>query len=83
MTLLKGLSKCTTHPTPYPSLRRAACLEKLNAVIGAWVDTSREVLSVRNVIDDCMRVECFEMGELVEISESDWGRFKDGEKDRN
>ena len=77
----KASPNAPPHPTPYLSLRRAARLEKLNTVIGAWADTSCEVvLSARNVIDDCMRVECFEMGVLVEISESDWGRFEDGEK---
>jgi len=59
-------------------------MEKLNAVIDAWADTSREmVLSARKVIDDvlCVRAEeCFAMGEWVEILESDGGRFEDGEK---
>ena len=59
-------------------------MEKLNAIINAWADTSCEmVLSTRKVIDDvlCMRAEeCFAMGEWVEILESDGGQFEDGEK---
>jgi hypothetical protein len=84
-SLLKGLSKRTTPLNIFPLLFAAQhAMEKLNAVIDAWADTSREmVLSARKVIDDvlCVRAEeCFEMGEWVEILESDGGQFEDGEK---
>src|ERR1700735_1477873 len=59
-------------------------MEKLNAVIDTWADTSRKmVLSARKLINDmlCVRAEeCFEMGEWVEILESDGGWFEDGKK---
>jgi len=59
-------------------------MEKLNAVIDAWADTSREmVLSARKLIDDvlCVRAkECFEIGEWVEILESDGGRSRTGRR---
>jgi hypothetical protein len=84
-SLLKGLAKRTTPLNIFPLLFAAQhAMEKLNAVIDAWADTSREmVLSARKVIDDvlCVRAEeCFEIEEWVEILESDGGRFEDGEK---
>src|ERR1700691_1797096 len=84
-SLLKGLSKRTTPLNIFPLLFTAQhAMEKLNAVIDTWADTSREmVLSARKLIDDvlCVRAEeCFEMGEWVKILESDGGRFEDGEK---
>ena len=78
---LKGLSKRTTPLNIFPLLFAAQhAMEKLNAVIDTWADTSREmVLSARKLIDDvlCVRAEeCFEMGEWVEILESDGGRSR-------
>jgi len=52
-------------------------MDKLNAVVNAWADTSREmVLSWRKVRAE----ECFERPEWVEILESDGDRFEDAEK---
>jgi hypothetical protein len=84
-SLLKGLHKRTTPLNIFPLLFAAQhAMEKLNAVIDAWADTSREmVLSARKLIDDvlCARTEeCFEVGEWVEILESDGGWFEDGKK---
>jgi hypothetical protein len=84
-SLLKGLAKRTT-PLNIFSLLFAAqhAMEKLNAVIDAWADTSREmILNARKAMDEalCMRAEeCFERAEWVEIMESDGGRFEDSEK---
>ncbi|KAF7970942.1 hypothetical protein HWV62_22596 [Athelia sp. TMB] len=59
-------------------------MEKLNVVIDAWADVSREmVLAARKVIDDalCMKAEeCFEMPEWLELMESDGARFEDEEQ---
>ena len=73
-------------PDPNPLFPLASQIQQPipNAVIDAWVDTSRKmVLSARKLINDvlCVRAEeCFEMGEWVDILESDGGRFEDGEK---
>ena len=84
-SLLKGLAKRTTPLNIFPLLFAAQhAMDKLNAVIDAWADTSREmVLAARRVIDDvlCARAEeCFELPEWVEILEGDGTRFDDGEK---
>ena len=84
-SLLKGLSKRTTPLNIFPLLFAAQhAMEKLNAVIDAWADTSREmILSARKVIDEvlCVRAEeCFERAEWVEILEGDGDGFGDGEK---
>lgn len=59
-------------------------MDKLNSVIDAWADISREmILSARKVIDDvlCIRAqECFEQPDWLEIMESDGARFEDGER---
>lgn len=83
--LLKGLAKRTT-PTNIFALLFAAqhAMNKLNAVIDAWADISREmVLTARKTIDDvlCSQAEeCFEQSEWLELMEADGARPEDEER---
>lgn len=84
-SLLKGLAKRTTPLNIFALIFAAQhAMDKLNSVIDAWADISREmILSARKVIDDvlCVRAqECFEQPDWLEIMESDGARFEDGER---
>lgn len=84
-SLLKGLAKRTTPVNVFALLYAAQhAMEKLNVVIDAWADVSREmVLAARKVIDDvlCIRAEeCFEQQEWLDLMESDGARFEDTEQ---
>jgi hypothetical protein len=84
-SLLKGLAKRTTPLNVFPLLFAAQhAMKKLDAVIDAWADTSREmVLQARKVIDECLvsqSAECFEQEDWLQIMEGDGVRFEDGER---
>jgi hypothetical protein len=84
-SLLKGLAKRTTPLNVFPLLFAAQhAMKKLDAVIDAWADTSREmVLQARKVIDECLvsqSAECFEQEDWLQIMEADGVRFEDGER---
>ncbi|KAG1726343.1 uncharacterized protein EDB91DRAFT_1350518 [Suillus paluster] len=83
--LLKGLAKRTTPLNLFPLLFAAQhAIKKLDAVIDAWADTSREmVLQARKAIDECLvsqSAECFEQEDWLQIMEADGMRFEDGER---
>jgi BTB/POZ domain len=84
-SLLKGLGKRTVPVNVFPLLFAAQhALKKLNTVIDAWADASREMITAaRKTIDDvlCSQAEeCFEQPEWLEILETDGVGFEDGEK---
>ena len=84
-SLLKGLSKRTTPLNIFALIFAAQhAMDRLNRVIDAWADISREmILSARKVIDEvlCTRAEeCFEGADWVEILEGDGGGFEDKER---
>jgi hypothetical protein len=83
--LLKGLAKRTTPMNVFPLLFAAQhAIKKLDSVIDAWADTSREmVLQARKAIDECLvsqSAECFEQDDWLQIMEADGERFDDGER---
>ncbi|KAG2128900.1 uncharacterized protein EDB93DRAFT_1323523 [Suillus bovinus] len=83
--LLKGLAKRTTPMNIFPLLFAAQhAIKKLDSVIDAWADTSREmVLQARKTIDECLvsqSVECFEQDDWLQVMEADGERFDDGER---
>ncbi|KAG1771354.1 hypothetical protein EV702DRAFT_1188816 [Suillus placidus] len=83
--LLKGLAKRTTPMNVFPLLFAAQhAIKKLDSVIDAWADTSREmVLQARKAIDECLvsqSAECFEQDDWLQIMEADGDRFDDGER---
>ncbi|KAG0691655.1 hypothetical protein DFH29DRAFT_1010512, partial [Suillus ampliporus] len=83
--LLKGLAKRTTPLNVFPLLFAAQhAIKKLDSVIDAWADTSREmVLQARKAIDECLvsqSAECFEQEDWLQIMEADGVRFEDGEQ---
>ncbi len=83
--LLKGLAKRTVPINVFALLFAAhTAMSKLNAVMDAWADSTREmVLSARKVIDDtlCNQVEvCFEQADWIDLMEGDGSRFEDGER---
>ncbi|KAG1802193.1 uncharacterized protein HD556DRAFT_804955 [Suillus plorans] len=83
--LLKGLAKRTTPMNVFPLLFAAQhAIKKLDSVIDAWADTSREmVLQARKAIDECLvsqSVECFEQDDWLQVMEADGERFDDGER---
>jgi hypothetical protein len=83
--LLKGLAKRTTPLNAFPLLFAAQhAMKKLDAVIDAWADTSREmVLQARKAIDECLvsqSAECFEQEDWLQIMEGDGVGFEDGER---
>jgi hypothetical protein len=84
-TLLKGLAKRTTPMNVFALLFASQhAIKKLNAVIDAWADISRDmILAARKNIDDvlCAQAEaCFDQREWLEIIENDGVGFDDGEK---
>ena len=84
-SLLKGLAKRTAPLNIFALIFAAQhAMDKLNSVIDAWADISREmILSARKVIDDVLCVtalECFEQPDWLEIMESDGARFEDAER---
>ncbi|KAG1855670.1 hypothetical protein DFJ58DRAFT_880560 [Suillus subalutaceus] len=83
--LLKGLAKRTTPMNVFPLLFAAQhAIKKLDSVIDAWADTSREmVLQARKAIDECLvsqSAECFEQDDWLQIMEADGERFDDSER---
>lgn len=83
--LLKGLAKRTTPMNVFPLLFAAQhAIKKLDSVIDAWADTSREmVLQARKAIDECLvsqSAECFEQDDWLQVMEADGERFDDGER---
>ena len=84
-SLLKGLAKRTTPANVFPLLFATQhAMKRLNAVIDAWADASREmILAARQNVDEvlCTKAEeCFEQREWLEILENDGVRFEDGER---
>ncbi|KAJ8584258.1 kinase-like protein [Rhizopogon salebrosus TDB-379] len=84
-SLLKGLAKKTTPLNVFPLLFAAQhAMKKLDVVIDAWGDTSREmVLQAQKVIDDCLvsqSAECFEQEDWLQIMEADGVRLEDSER---
>jgi len=84
-SLLKGLGKRTVPVNVFALLFAAQhALKKLNNVVDAWADASREmILAARKNIDDvlCARAEeCFEQPEWLELLEVDGVRFDDDDK---
>ncbi|KAG2745833.1 hypothetical protein P692DRAFT_20955183 [Suillus brevipes Sb2] len=83
--LLKGLAKRTTPMNVFPLLFAAQhAIKKLDSVIDAWADTSREmVLQARKAIDECLvsqSAECFEQDDWLQVMETDVERFDDSER---
>ncbi|EIW78740.1 hypothetical protein CONPUDRAFT_167664 [Coniophora puteana RWD-64-598 SS2] len=83
--VLKGLAKRTTPLNVFPLLFSANhALRKLDAVIDAWADISRDMVnSARKAIDDCLVShveECFEQPDWLEIMDADGVHFEDGER---
>ncbi|KAG2341692.1 hypothetical protein BDR05DRAFT_983631 [Suillus weaverae] len=83
--LLKGLAKRTTPMNIFPLLFAAQhAIKKLDSVIDAWADTSREMVQqARKAIDECLvsqSAECFEQDDWLQIMEADGDRFDDGER---
>ncbi|EGO03664.1 hypothetical protein SERLA73DRAFT_69514 [Serpula lacrymans var. lacrymans S7.3] len=83
-SLLKGLAKRTTPLNVFALLFAAQhAMHKLDAIIDAWADISREmILAARKTIDDvlCSHPECFEQPDWLEIMEGDGVNFDDGER---